>query len=145
MLEEKPISKLLSRSVVNKFILYFFILNLGWLQAQECNLRITGAVLDASSQDPLAYANILIQEKSLGTASAEDGTFKLQDLCPGVYHLVISHIGCEGLTIPIELKTDTSFTIELNHGEHEFHTIEIEGNKQRINTVNIQSISRQFI
>ena len=145
MLEEKPTLKLLSRSVFNKYILYFFILNLGWLQAQQCNLIITGAVLDASSQDPLGYANILIQEKSLGTASAEDGTFKLQDLCPGVYHLVISHIGCEGITIPIELKADTSFTIELNHGEHEFRTIEIEGNKQRINTVNIQSISRQFI
>ena len=145
MPEEKPILKLLSRSVFNKFILYFFILNLGWLQAQECNLSITGTVLDASSQDPLAYANILIQEKSVGTASAEEGTFKLQDLCPGVYHLVISHIGCEGITIPIALKADTSFTIELNHGEHEFHTIEIEGTKQGINAVNIQSNSRQFI
>lgn len=131
--------------MLNRLLLYFFVFNLGWIQAQQCNLTITGTVRDASSQDPLAYANVLIQEKSLGAATAKDGSFKLQDLCPGVYHLVVSHIGCEGLTIPIELIGDTVLSIELNHGEHEIHTVEIEGAKQRVNSEIIQSISRQTI
>ncbi|MBT8219982.1 MAG: carboxypeptidase-like regulatory domain-containing protein, partial [Bacteroidia bacterium] len=66
--------------------------------------KITGNVIDASSGDPVEFATVVLQvadfEKDVdGAISDVKGNFKLEDIKPGTYKLVVSFIGYETKTI----------------------------------------------
>ena len=46
-----------------------------------------------NGEEPLPYANIALEGTALGTASGEDGAFRLSGIPPGTYQLVISALG----------------------------------------------------
>lgn len=54
---------------------------------------ITGKVTDELTNEPVPFANIVIQNTTTGTTTDIDGTFTLTDLKPGVYNLQISYLG----------------------------------------------------
>ncbi|MCG8328552.1 MAG: TonB-dependent receptor [Chitinophagales bacterium] len=54
---------------------------------------ITGRVIDADSQIPIAFANILLLETGQGTTTSETGQFALTNIPPGYYRLQTSFIG----------------------------------------------------
>ena len=66
--------------------------------------KITGNVIDASTGEPVEFATVVLQvaesEKDVdGAISDEKGHFKLEDIKPGTYNLVVSFIGYETKTI----------------------------------------------
>lgn len=66
-------------------------------------VRVAGSVVDADSEEPLAYVNIGIREKNTGTVSGENGAFSLE--IPGAYTgdtLTFSLVGYKELSIPIQ-------------------------------------------
>ncbi len=70
----------------------------GAAPAQEHPGVITGRVLDAASQEPIEYANVILFRQSdsvmvTGTTSQEDGRFKIAALAPGNYYVNIQFIG----------------------------------------------------
>jgi len=54
---------------------------------------ITGKVIHAYAKAPIAQASVFLSNTSYGTATLEDGTFRLSNLKPGQYTLVVSVIG----------------------------------------------------
>jgi len=84
-------------------------------QSNNCGLTMKGRVVDRSTQEGLMYANIFIQETSGGAASDSSGYFTIPDICPGAYHLRVSHLGCETESFYIELARDTTVTFLLHH------------------------------
>ncbi|MBT8195630.1 MAG: carboxypeptidase-like regulatory domain-containing protein, partial [Bacteroidia bacterium] len=76
--------------------------------AQDCNFKVQGKVLDQATGLPLPNVNIIIQEKTTGTATNQKGYFKIKGLCKGEYHFILSHIGCESKRIHIDLSGDTT-------------------------------------
>ena len=66
--------------------------------AQQATL--TGSVLDASSQAPLEYANIVLYRSADstlldGVVTQTDGTFTLEKIAAGAYYLQIQFVGYE--------------------------------------------------
>ena len=55
--------------------------------------KITGIVLDAETGERLPFVNVWIEGSQTGTASEEDGAFKLSGLDPGTYTLTASFVG----------------------------------------------------
>ena len=53
---------------------------------------ISGRVFD-SEGEPIPGANVFIQGTELGAATDQDGWFKIKDVSPGVYTVVVSFIG----------------------------------------------------
>ena len=83
------------------------------------NAQIKGIISDASNNDPLPFANILVVGTEIGTTSDLDGNFILTGLEPGFVRLQASYLGYTTLTsediilgnnsIPyIELKLEPS-------------------------------------
>ena len=64
------------------------------LPAQPCHITLKGQILDESTQAPLEFATAYVVETNLGASSDEKGYFQINGICPGKYHLQISHIGC---------------------------------------------------
>jgi len=65
---------------------------------------IDGIILDKDmNEQPLPFANILIDGTSTGTTSDFDGLFELQDIPVGNYNISISFLGYESKTIAVEV------------------------------------------
>jgi len=56
---------------------------------------ITGKVMSADIQIPLAKASVFLSNATFGTATENDGTFALRNVKPGQYELVVSYVGYE--------------------------------------------------
>jgi len=67
----------------------------GW--AQQNGQVIRGKIVDAFTQTPLPGASVVIQNSSptLGTITDAEGNFKLWNIKPGRYNLLVSFIGYE--------------------------------------------------
>ncbi len=113
--------------------------------AQECALTVRGQVLDEVSGSPLSYANVYIQETQIGTITDDDGGFILSNVCPGHYHIIISHIGCASEKFHFDIEQDTSLSILLTHTPTELGTVVIAGTKDDYGKQASSAISRSKI
>lgn len=71
---------------------------------------ITGSIIDASTQTPIAGANILIRGTTTGTTSDAQGRFSLE--VEKGDHVVISFIGYKSTEIEIENQTTLNVNLE---------------------------------
>ncbi len=54
---------------------------------------LAGKVYDKETKRPLEAANITLQGTTLGTSTAKDGSFRLENIPAGEYTLVVSYVG----------------------------------------------------
>lgn len=73
-------------------IIFFGLLSLG-LSAQSAVVR--GSVSDSENNEPLPFANIVVEGTQIGTTSDLDGNFTITGLEPGYVNLVASYLGYE--------------------------------------------------
>jgi len=60
-------------------------------QLTVCEVR--GKIITAINGQPLANASVFLSNATIGARTADDGTFILQNVKPGKYDLVVSHVG----------------------------------------------------
>lgn len=60
---------------------------------------LKGKVVDANSNETVAFADILIENTNLYTNSNELGEFRIDDIPPGVYNIKVSSLGYESQTL----------------------------------------------
>lgn len=122
----------------------FFLLPFGAL-AQECNKTVQGSVLDFSSAEPLPYVSVYIKETSRGVKSDSNGNFILKNICPGDYHIVFSHIGCDSRQFFIQFRNDTTLTVSLEHNHNVLHSVKVRDKSGPSSTQNIEQLNKQQI
>ena len=77
---------------MNKFVYLILLSILPFYQVLSQIYNVSGTITD-SLNNPLQYVNIIIEGTGHGTASDEDGNYKLDDLEPGIYPIKFSAIG----------------------------------------------------
>ena len=95
--------------------------------AQNCNLQISGKVVEQSTDTPLPFVSIYVEETESGTTTDSSGEFTLHGLCPRDYHIQFSHIGCEKIELYINVNSDTIIFVSMAHHSELLNTIEVEG------------------
>ena len=113
------------------------------MKGQSCTTTLSGHVLDKHEEEPLMFANIYIEEAGRGTVADTAGYFSITDLCPGDYHVRISHIGCEPVQLYLKLTEDTGLTVMLEHHATFLDAMEVEGSKTEPSTRTQHVISRE--
>jgi len=79
----------------------------------EKGIHIRGVVVDAATQKPLVYANIVLRKEGVGevaaaTYSGETGEFLLPGLAVGRYELTVSYVGYTATTVSgLEINAET--------------------------------------
>ena len=111
------------------FLLIFciFFLGNGGLFAQQCDITILGQVIDHHDDTSLEYATIFIQELDKGIVCDSNGYFSFKNVCPGKYHFIISHVGCESKNEYLNISESTELTFFLEHHDEILQHVEITG------------------
>lgn len=77
---------------------------------------ITGVVLDKETQEPLPFANVFIDNSTLGIATDLEGKFKIDNIPDIGFNLVVSYVGYKSKSIPFNYRQeveDRDFIIEM--------------------------------
>lgn len=77
--------------------LFLLLLPLGCL----AQFKLEGKVVNATDNKPIPDASVSINNTTIGTKGAADGSFTLSNLSPGQYELIISVVGYEHYRKPI--------------------------------------------
>ncbi|MBN2102861.1 TonB-dependent receptor [bacterium] len=76
--------------------------------------KIAGIVVDKQTGDPLAGANILIEDTELGAAADLEGQYTILHVPPGTYNLNVSVIGYAKITVQdIRVKIDQTARVDV--------------------------------
>ena len=75
--------------------------------------RLSGHVSDATRNEALAGATVVLAGSGAGTTSGSDGSFEFQNLPAGSYTLQVSYLGYEQAVRQIRLTADTDVNIAL--------------------------------
>ncbi|MBW6482881.1 MAG: DUF5686 and carboxypeptidase regulatory-like domain-containing protein [Vicingaceae bacterium] len=91
---------------------FLFILLFSFTNVTAQNCVFSGKIIDATTNEPIAYASIYIASIAKGVMTNDAGEFKIDVPCNN-YQAKIQYIGYESLTIPIPPTTKTNQTILL--------------------------------
>ena len=117
----------------------------GLITAQNCDIHVTGYILDRATKEPLGFATIGIIEIAKGVVADSNGFFEIDNLCPGTYHIQADHLGCTSVKSFLFIKNDTSLTIFLDHHAELLREVVVEGKSGTNESQSKQMISSEMI
>lgn len=74
---------------------------------------IKGKVSDAITNEPIGFANVLVEGTDRGVVTDLDGSFEVDDLTPGLYNIRVSYVGYNDQTI-YEIQVTNAKPAEVN-------------------------------
>lgn len=114
---------------------YIFLLigitGIVWAQP-NCQVSITGKVVSDADRNKMCFADITIKETGAATAANEEGFYLFENLCPGKYTLICSHVGYFTEEVVIDVKSDVTADFFLKENEVELHDFTLEEHDDRI-------------
>ena len=107
--------------IINKYNKIFSILILTIMLFISLNGatsgKISGRVIDENNEEPLAGANVVIDETRMGAATDIDGYFVILNVSPGKYSLSVSYVGYAKV-VKTEIIVEIGLTSEVNIKMH---------------------------
>ncbi len=93
--------------------------------------RVTGRVVDASTNEPLPSVNIGLRGTTRGAATTRDGRFAIEDVPPGTYVLQASFIGYETIERSVAVRAGETTTVDLRFtpADVELQGVEVVGRR----------------
>ena len=86
-----------------KFLVFLFIILPFSCFAQY---TISGRILNYADKKPIASADVFINNATSGTASGSNGEFKLNGVKPGRYYIIVSIVGYNDFSEPVQVNGD---------------------------------------
>ncbi len=106
------------------------------------NGRISGTVLDKSTQRPLFNANVLIEGTSTGAVTDSAGGFRIAGLVPRSYNILISLVGYKSQTIYnaiVNSGNEKTYSIELEPELNTLQAVVVQANKQSVRSATLET------
>ncbi|MBK7652709.1 MAG: carboxypeptidase-like regulatory domain-containing protein [Flammeovirgaceae bacterium] len=123
-------SGIIYRSFISAYWLFILLLTPAIIHGQS----ISGKVVDSKTAEPLQFANVFLNNTTIGTVTDADGGFNLiyiKEL--GTYELVFSFVGYETIKRKVNVDGDALDIgeIELIPSETELIPIEVAGTRDK--------------
>ena len=110
-----------------KLTTLIFILYGLTLVGQQCQLKLSGKVIDFHDNSILSGALVQVQGPGISVNSKEDGSYLIEGLCPGSYTLIISHPECKPVFLTIVLDGNLNQDLLLEHHVEELEEVKVIG------------------
>lgn len=115
--------------------------------AGYAQFEVKGIIINNQDQTPLPGANVFLSNTTKGTQTNADGTFSLKNIPAGKFELVVSYIGFETLTLPIQTESKKSYRINLVPSSNALDAVTIKARhkKDLYRQENIDYFIKNFI
>ena len=80
-------------------LFWVFLLSVLGIQDLRAQGVIRGRVNDAQTNQPIPFANVVIQGETVGTTTDFDGNYELSPVNPGLRNIRVSFLGYESKTV----------------------------------------------
>lgn len=109
----------------------FLLISSGSTNAQSTG-KIMGKVIDASLNEGIPFATVMIDGTTLGASSDIDGNYVILNVPPGKYNVTASYIGTQKVTvkgISVNVGFTTTLNIKLAPGEVTLDAVVVQGER----------------
>ena len=96
---------------LNRLLLLSLLIFSSSIFAQK--VKVYGTVSNVLNNEPISFANVILEGKNLGATTDIDGNFELNDVEPGTYNFRCSYIGFE-LSSKSEIRVSPNKNLRLN-------------------------------
>ena len=96
---------------LNRLLLLSLLICSSSIFAQK--VKVYGTVSNVLNNEPIPFANVILEGKNLGATTDIDGNFELNDVEPGTYNFRCSYIGFE-LSSKSEIRVSPNKNLRLN-------------------------------
>lgn len=104
----------MNRKIVLLVIILSFCFSLFSTLLAQTTGKVAGYISDASSNEPLAGANVIIENTNMGASTGLDGTFFIINVQPGSYVVSVEMIGYETVRVEnVNVSVNRTFTIDV--------------------------------
>src|SRR5690606_33221239 len=115
-------------------------------QNNSCNHTLKGKVSDEHDSSALSFSYIVHMETERVVTADLEGNYKMDKLCSGLNHFIISHIGCESDTVAVEIEKQEHIQhFKLEHHAKELAEVWIEVDKKNLHTLSQAEIEDQGV
>ncbi|MGL1885714.1 MAG: TonB-dependent receptor [Reichenbachiella sp.] len=131
---------------MNKILLFTLLhFSASLVFGQNCSYSLSGKIEDRSTHEGLAFSTLRFVETEQGVVSDVNGDYKIDNLCPGEYHVVISHMGFESDRFYLKIEETTQHDFHLDHHEEMLNEVTVHGDIHTQSSMVSQSISEEDI
>lgn len=120
------------------------LMSLGSRAQEQCNLSISGKVVDEHDGQALSYAEVSIPATGRGVVVDSTGYYQLENICPGRILILVTHIGCDPVSRWINLTEDIeNLDFYLEHHEELLQEIVLVDQQIRRSPKAVKSLDQQ--
>ncbi len=109
------------------FFILIFLLFSSSAFTQDCNLSLDGYIIDLHDNTVLQNATVRIDGTKLYAVTNKNGYYKIEDICPGRYKIIVSHINCNTQSKKINIEEDKTENFSLEHHLESLNEVLIKG------------------
>jgi hypothetical protein len=117
---------------LKQIILLFLLAYSSLLMAQKA--VINGKLVDAATNEPLIYANVFLNNTTIGSVTNQVGEFSIKDISfPAVYEIVFSYVGYESYKQKISIVDENIAmgVLKLKPIAVELNAVEVKATKDK--------------
>ncbi|MBI1287722.1 MAG: TonB-dependent receptor plug domain-containing protein [Flavobacteriales bacterium] len=87
---------------------------------------VQGRVSDANSNEPIPFANVVLQGTTLGASTDLDGNYEIKNITPGLYNVEVSFLG---------YKTHVEYEVEVFNNKPALINVKLEEDSKTLEAV----------
>tara|TARA_R110002049_G_scaffold273749_1_gene451571 strand:- start:3907 stop:6171 length:2265 start_codon:yes stop_codon:yes gene_type:complete len=106
---------------------------------------IKGNVIDANTNDDLAFVNIYFTELEKGTSTNENGDFLFDNLPSGSYNMLVSFIGYKTQSINVIIPNSKNISIRLEPSAIEMEGVIISTPFHKLQSENVMKVEQESV
>ncbi|MBY0433821.1 MAG: carboxypeptidase-like regulatory domain-containing protein, partial [Cyclobacteriaceae bacterium] len=109
--------------------------------------QISGKVLDSKTQEPLPFANIFINNTTLGVAADANGQYVLKNVPVGVQEIVFSFVGYESYQTRVSVQDGQTLalSVKLVPDDKQLEKVEVTGTRDKKWEKQLEKFKKIFI
>ena len=100
------------KSSIKVIILFFSFISISNIALSQ-NVKVYGTITNVLNNDPIPFANIVVEGTMIGTTSDIDGNYEILNLQAGAYNFKCSYIGFD-TDLQSEIKVSSNKNLRLD-------------------------------
>lgn len=94
-----------------KYILILLLISIVF--AYTDTNELSGKIIDADSREPIEFVNVYLSNTTIGTTTDSDGFFRIKNIPPGDYEVLITFVGYETFRFSLAAKPNIALNKQI--------------------------------